>query len=63
MKSCASTPTASAERLQPIPINILVSIDVWSNFFPYGEQEIAYLKSRDKRLGEVIDKVGMVKRR
>lgn len=32
-------------------------------FFPYGEQEIAYLKSRDKRLGEVIDKVGMVKRR
>lgn len=32
-------------------------------FFPYGEQEIAYLKNRDKRLGEVIDKVGMVKRR
>lgn len=32
-------------------------------FFPYGEYEIAYLKSRDKRLGEVIDKVGMVKRR
>lgn len=32
-------------------------------FFPYGEQEIAYLKSRDKRLGEVIGKVGMVKRR
>lgn len=32
-------------------------------FFPYGEQEIAYLKSRDKPLGEVIDKVGMVKRR
>ena len=32
-------------------------------FFPYGEQEIAYLKSRNKRLGEVIDKVGMVKRR
>ncbi len=32
-------------------------------FFPYGEHEIAYLKSRDKRLGEIIDKVGMVKRR
>ena len=32
-------------------------------FFPYGEQEIAWLKSRDKRLGEVIDKVGIVKRR
>lgn len=31
-------------------------------FFPYGEKEIAYLKSKDKRLGEVIDKVGMVKR-
>lgn len=31
-------------------------------FFPYGEQEIAYLKSRDKRLGEVIDKVGMVEK-
>lgn len=28
----ASTPTASVERLQPIPMNILVSIDVWSNF-------------------------------
>lgn len=32
-------------------------------YFPYGEQEIAYLKSKDKRLAEVIDKVGMVKRR
>lgn len=32
-------------------------------YFPYGETEIAYLKSKDKRLGEVIDKLGMVKRR
>lgn len=32
-------------------------------YFPYGEKEVAYLKSRDKRLAEVIDKVGMVKRR
>ena len=32
-------------------------------FFLYGEKEIAYLKSKDKRLAEVIDKVGMVKRR
>lgn len=32
-------------------------------YFLYGEKEVAYLKSRDKRLAEVIDKVGMVKRR
>lgn len=32
-------------------------------YFPYGDKEIAYLKGKDKRLAEVIDKVGMVKRR
>lgn len=32
-------------------------------YFQYGEKELSYLKSRDKRLSEVIDKVGMVKRR
>lgn len=32
-------------------------------YFIYGEKEIAYLKSRDKLLAEVIGKVGMVKRR
>lgn len=32
-------------------------------YFQYGETEINYLKSRDKRLGEVIDRVGMVERR
>lgn len=32
-------------------------------FFQYGEKEIEYLKGRDKRLAEVIDKVGMVRRR
>lgn len=32
-------------------------------YFPYGEKEIAYLKGRDKRLAEIIDKIGMVKRR
>ncbi len=32
-------------------------------FFQYGEKEISYLKRKDKRLAEVIDKVGMVKRR
>lgn len=33
------------------------------DFFQYGEKEISYLKRKDKRLAEVIDKVGMVKRR
>lgn len=32
-------------------------------YFPYGEKEIAYLKSKDKRLAGMIDKVGMVERR
>lgn len=32
-------------------------------YFQYGEKELSYLKNRDKRLAEVIDKVGMVKRR
>lgn len=32
-------------------------------YFLYGEKEIAYLKNKDGRLAEVIDKVGMVKRR
>lgn len=31
--------------------------------FQYGETEIAYLKSRDKRLSEIIDSVGLVQRR
>lgn len=32
-------------------------------YFKYGEKEIEYLRSRDKRLAEVIDRVGMVRRR
>lgn len=32
-------------------------------YFSYGEKEITYLRGKDKRLAEVIDKVGMVKRR
>ena len=32
-------------------------------YFLYGEKEISYLKNKDKRLAEVIDKIGMVKRR
>ena len=31
-------------------------------FFKYGEEEINYLKQKDKRLGEVIDKVGHIER-
>ena len=31
-------------------------------YFRYGEREMAYLKSRDRRLGEVIDLLGFVKR-
>lgn len=30
--------------------------------FAYGEQEINYLRKRDKRLGRVIDQVGIVRR-
>lgn len=30
--------------------------------FPYGETEIEYLKKRDARLGEVIDRVGFISR-
>ena len=33
------------------------------NFFQYGETEIAYLKHADKRLAEVIDRIGRVERR
>lgn len=31
-------------------------------FFQYGEKEITYLKQKDKRLAEVIDKIGKVER-
>ncbi|HIY88788.1 MAG TPA: DNA-3-methyladenine glycosylase 2 family protein [Candidatus Bacteroides pullicola] len=33
------------------------------NFFQYGETEIAYLKQVDKRMAEVIDRIGKVERR
>lgn len=32
-------------------------------YFSYGEAELAYLRKKDKRLCEVIDKVGMIERR
>lgn len=31
-------------------------------YFTYGEKEIEYLKNKDKRLAEVIDKIGMIER-
>lgn len=31
-------------------------------FFQYGEKELEYLKQKDKRLAEVIDKVGKIER-
>lgn len=31
-------------------------------FFEYGQKEIAYLKSKDKKLGAAIDEIGMIKR-
>ena len=32
------------------------------SYFEYGEKETSYLKSRDKRLSEVIDRVGPIYR-
>lgn len=32
-------------------------------FFRYGEKEITYLEQKDKRLAEVIDKVGKIDRK
>ena len=31
-------------------------------YFDYGEQEIAHLKARDKRLAEIIELIGPVRR-
>lgn len=31
-------------------------------YFEYGETEILYLKNKDKRLSEVIDQIGLIKR-
>lgn len=33
------------------------------SFFEYGEVEIRYLKSKDKRLGEIIDRLGYIRRK
>ena len=31
-------------------------------YFAYGENEISYLKSKDEKLAEVIEKIGMIER-
>lgn len=33
-----------------------------STYFQYGEKELEYLKKRDKRLAEIITKIGMINR-
>lgn len=33
------------------------------HYFKYGKEEIDYLKSRDKRLSEIIDRIGVIRRR
>ena len=37
-------------------------LDLKDNIFPYGETEIEYLKSKDKKLAEVIDQIGHIER-
>lgn len=32
------------------------------HYFEYGQKEIDYLKSKDKKLGEAIDRIGLIKR-
>ena len=31
-------------------------------YFEYGAKEMEYLKEKDKKLGEVIDKIGFIER-
>lgn len=31
-------------------------------YFEYGENEITYLRNKDKKLSEVIDQIGMIER-
>ena len=32
-------------------------------YFEYGENEITYLRNKDKKLSEVIDQIGMIERK
>ena len=36
---------------------------MWALYFKYGEKEISYLKNKDKKLAEVIEKVGLIERK
>ena len=31
-------------------------------YYEYGEKELAYLREKDKKLGAIIDRVGIIKR-
>lgn len=31
-------------------------------YFEYGDDEITYLKNKDKKIAEVIEKIGLIKR-
>ena len=31
-------------------------------FFPYGDTELEYIKEKDKRLGKIIDQIGLIQR-
>ena len=33
------------------------------HYFEYGEKEIDHLHNKDKKLGAVIDRIGMIKRK
>ena len=37
-------------------------VDMGDHFFRYGRQETDYLKRKDKRMAELIERVGMVRR-
>lgn len=43
-------------------LHSILGVYKWENimFYPYGQKEIDYLKLKDKRLTEVIDKIGPV---
>lgn len=43
--------------------SIGVAENMAENFFEYGEEEIRYLKAKDKRLGQVIDRLGYLRRK
>lgn len=40
----------------------MIAFKMTEQYFQYGTREIEHLKSKDKKLAEVIDKIGMIKR-